>query len=81
MGMNHPNPNSRNWSKAPRLGRSIVPDDPRMADHLYHPTKGFKKISAKRSRAAEIIRQMAAGQPRAFVLGGGPVKRFIAEGY
>lgn len=81
MGMNHPNPNSRNWSKAEALGRTIVPDDPRMADHTFHPTKGFRKISAKRSRAAAIITQMGYGMPHAFVLGGGQAQRFLKHGY
>jgi hypothetical protein len=80
MSLRHPNPNRRDHSKPPKSGRTIVPDDPRMADHTFHPTKGFRAISAKRSRASMAIQAMATGK-RPFVFGGGYLKRFLAEGY
>jgi hypothetical protein len=72
------NANSRSFKAG---GRVVIPDDERMADHTFHPTKGYKKISAKRSRASMVIQRMAAGEPYAFRLGGGAVQHFIAEGY
>jgi hypothetical protein len=74
------NANSRDRSKVEGHGMPVV-DDERMADHTFHPTKGFKKISPKRSRASMVIQRMAAGEPYAFRLGGGAVQHFIAEGY
>lgn len=50
---------------------------PATAERVLHPTKGYRKVSVKRSRAATVVQAIQAGLVNADLM---TMRRFLATG-
>lgn len=58
-------------------GKVLAAFNERQDDRQLHPTKGWRPLSVKRSRAQLLMAEMRNGQGRSMALHA----RFLAEGY